>query len=115
MLYSRYVADTTFTDTNFQTDVEQSQIPVLVDFWAPWCGPCKMVSPVVEELATEYTGKLTVGKLNVDDNPQTAEKYGVMSIPTLIIFKGGQPVKTMVGAQGKDSFKKGIDEVLSSN
>lgn len=74
-----------------------------------------MVSPIVEELATEYDGKIKVGKLNVDENPQAASKYGVMSIPTLIIFKGGQVVKTMVGAQGKDSFKRGIDEVLASN
>src|SRR5213078_2166541 len=99
------------TDAQWDQEVLKNQLPVLVDFWAPWCGPCKMVSPIVEELAKEYEGKLRVGKLNVDENQQMSEKYGVMSIPTLIIFKNGTPVKTMVGAQGKDSFKKGIDEV----
>lgn len=108
------MADQIFTDSNFQAEVEQSTIPVLVDFWAPWCGPCKMVSPTVEELAREYEGKIKVGKLNVDENVASSSKYGVMSIPTLLIFKGGQVVKTMVGAQGKDNFKRGIDEVLAS-
>lgn len=107
------MADVTFTDQNFSDEVLKNTLPVLVDFWAPWCGPCRMVSPIVEELAKEYDGKLKVGKLNVDDNPQTASQYGVMSIPSLLIFRNGQPVKTMVGAQGKDSLKKGIDEVLN--
>jgi len=92
----------------------KSDTPVLVDFWAPWCGPCKIVGPIVEALSQEYQGKLKVGKLNVDENPQSAGNYGVMSIPTLILFKKGQPVKTMVGAQGKDVLKKNIDEVLGS-
>ncbi len=106
------MADVIFTDANFGEEVLQSRIPVLVDFWAPWCGPCRIVSPIVEELAKEYEGKVKIGKMNVDENSQTAGKYGIMSIPSLLIFKNGQPVKTMVGAQGKENFKKGIEEVL---
>lgn len=102
------------TDKTFQQDVLQNDIPVLVDFWAPWCTPCRMVTPIIEELANDYKGKVKVVKLNVDDNQQTAEKYNVLSIPSILIFKNGQPVKTMVGVQSKDNFKKGIDEVLTS-
>lgn len=101
-------------DATFGNQVLQSDIPILVDFWAPWCGPCRVVGPIVEELAKEYEGKLKVAKLNVDDNQNTASQYSVMSIPTLMFFKKGQPVKTMVGAQGKDALKRGIDEVLSA-
>jgi|SRR5579872_5365475 len=108
------MADVTFTDQNFKQDVLSSQLPVLVDFWAEWCGPCKIVGPIVEELAKEYDGKVKVGKLNVDDNQQTASEYGVMSIPTLMVFRNGNPIKTMVGAQSKDALKKNIDEALSS-
>lgn len=107
------MAEITLTDANFDQEVVKAQLPVLVDFWAPWCAPCRIVSPIVEELAKEYEGKLKVGKMNVDDN-QTAARFGIMSIPTLLIFKNGQPVKTMIGAQGKDSLKRGIDEVLGS-
>lgn len=107
------MADITFTDQNFQTEVLESKIPVLVDFWAAWCMPCRIVSPIVEELAIEYGEKLKVGKLNVDQN-QVASKYGIMSIPSLLIFKNGQVVKTMIGAQSKDNFKKEIDSVISS-
>jgi thioredoxin 1 len=107
------MADLIVTDKNFQEEVLKADLPVLVDFWAPWCQPCKIVGPIVEELAGEYTGKLKVGKLNVDENPEAAGNFGVMSIPTLMIFKGGQPVKTVVGAQGKEVLKKAIDEVLS--
>lgn len=106
------MADLTFTDQNFKDEVLNSKTPVLVDFWAAWCMPCRIVSPIVEELAKEYEGKLKVGKLNVDENGNTAQSYGVMSIPTLLIFKNGQVVKTMVGAQSKDNFKKEIDSVL---
>jgi|SRR5581483_1420749 len=108
------MSDLTFSDQNFAQDVITSQTPVLVDFWAPWCAPCRIVGPIVEELAKEYSGKLKVGKLNVDDNQQTAGTYGVMSIPTLMIFKNGHPVKTIVGAQSKDALKKNIDEVLTA-
>jgi thioredoxin 1 len=108
------MADLTLTDQNFAEEVEKAGIPVLVDFWAPWCGPCKIVGPVIDGLAKDYEGKIKVGKLNVDDNPETASKYGVMSIPTVFVFKGGQPVKTLIGAQGKESYQKAIDEVLAA-
>ena len=108
------MADTAFTDQNFDSEVLKSTVPVLVDFWAPWCMPCRVVSPTIEELGKEYAGKVKVGKLNVDESPKTAGHYGIMSIPSILIFKNGKPVKTMIGAQGKDSFKKGIEEVLAS-
>jgi thioredoxin 1 len=107
------MADLNFTDQNFQTEVLESKLPVLVDFWAEWCAPCQIVSPIVEELATEYGEKLKVGKLNVDDNAKISQNYGVMSIPSLLIFKEGKVVKTMIGAQSKDNFKKEIDNVLA--
>ncbi len=107
------MADLTFTDENFDSEVLQSRIPVLVDFWAPWCAPCRIVSPIIEELAKEYEGKLKIGKLNVDENPKAAQNFSVMSIPTVILFKGGKPGKTMIGAQSKDSYKKNIDEALA--
>lgn len=108
------MSDQTFTDANFKSDVLDSKTPVVVDFWAPWCGPCRIVSPTIEELAKDYEGKVAVGKMNVDENLQTSGTYGVMSIPTIMIFKGGQPVKAIVGAQGKESYKKAIDEALAS-
>lgn len=107
------MADLKLTDQNFKEEVLDSKIPVLVDFWAEWCTPCKIVSPIVEELATEYGDKLKVGMLNVDEN-QISGQYGIMSIPSLLIFKDGQVVKTMIGAQSKDSFKREIDAALSS-
>lgn len=107
------MADITFTDQNFQAEVLESKLPVLVDFWAEWCAPCRIVSPIVEELATEYGDKLKVGKLNVDQN-QISSKYGIMSIPSLLIFKDGQVVKTMIGAQSKDNFKKEIDSIIGN-
>jgi len=97
-----------FTDQNFEAEVLKSELPVLVDFYADWCGPCKMMVPVVEELAKELAGKVTVGKLNVDENPQTAEKYGIMSIPTLIYFENGEVKKTMVGFKNKEEILKEI-------
>ena len=108
------MAELTFTDDNFDADVLKSDVPVVIDFWAPWCGPCRVVSPIIEELAGEYEGKVKVGKLNVDDNQQVSGQYGVMSIPTVMAFKGGKPVKAMVGAQSKESYKRMIDEALAS-
>jgi thioredoxin 1 len=107
------MADLVFTDQNFKTEVLESTIPVLVDFWAEWCHPCKIVGPIVEELTTEYAGKLKVGKVDVDAN-QVAGNYGIMSIPSLLIFQNGQVVKSMVGAQSKDNFKREIDSVLGN-
>ena len=106
------MADKTFTDQNFQDEVIKSDTPALVDFWAPWCAPCRIVSPIIEELAKEYEGKIKVGKVNVDENPNTAAQFGIMSIPSILIFKNGEPVKTMIGAQSRENFKKGIEEAL---
>ena len=108
------MADIIFTDQNFETEVLKSETPVLVDFWAEWCTPCRIVTPIVEELAHEYIGKVKVGKLNVDENPESSQAYNVMSIPTIMFFKNGQPVKSVIGAQSKENFKKAIDEVLAS-
>lgn len=94
------------TDKNFQEEVLKSQEPVLVDFWATWCGPCKIVKPVVEKLAAEYKGKVKVVEVDVDQNQQVSTQYGIMSIPTLMFFKNGQPVKSMIGAQGEETLRK---------
>ena len=99
----------TATDQDFETRVLQSETPVLVDFWADWCVPCHMVGPVVEQIGRDRAGALTVAKLNVDENPMTTMKYGVMSIPTLILFKGGEEKARFVGARGKDDILKGIE------
>lgn len=101
-----------FTDANFDAEVIKSDIPVLVDFWAPWCGPCRIVDPVVEEIAGEYDGRVKVGKLNTDDNREVAAKYGIMSIPTIMVFKGGEVKERIVGAQPKKSITDKIDSVL---
>ena len=100
------------TDDNFEQEVLKSDLPVLVDFWAIWCGPCRMVGPIVDELAKEYAGKLKVGKLNVDNNGKTSIKYGIMSIPSLLFFKKGQVVDQMVGAAPKNSFVEKLDRIL---
>ncbi len=100
------------TDTNFKKEVLESRLPVVVDFWASWCGPCKMIAPLVEELAKEYQDKVKVGKVNVDENPKIATRYGIMSIPTLIIFKHGKVMEQIVGALSKSDLKKRIEENL---
>jgi thioredoxin 1 len=100
-------------EAKFDETVLKSKIPALVDFWAPWCGPCRMVAPIVEELAKEYEGKVAFFKLNVDDNPKTASQYGVMSIPTLIVFKDGRPVSNIVGFRPKPELKKNLDTALA--
>ncbi|HRN96543.1 MAG TPA: thioredoxin [Candidatus Levybacteria bacterium] len=104
---------TKYTDDNFEAEVVKSTKPVLVDFWADWCTPCHMLAPTIDEIASEYGDKIKVGKLNVDENPQTPGTFGIMSLPTVLLFKDGQPVKTFVGVQGKEEFKKAIDELLS--
>ncbi|HNR39081.1 MAG TPA: thioredoxin [Acidobacteriota bacterium] len=101
-----------FTDKNFQEDVLEAKIPVLVDFWAPWCGPCRMVAPIIEQLATDYAGRVKVGKVNVDENMQTADRYSIRSIPTLLIFKDGKVADQMVGASSKDNISRLLDKHL---
>jgi thioredoxin 1 len=100
------------TDNSFEQEVLKAPKPVLVDFWAPWCGPCRMVAPIVDELAEEYDGKVEFVKLNTDDNPNTAIKYGIRSIPTLLVFKDGQPVGQIIGARPKSDLKKRLDAVV---
>lgn len=97
------------SDSSFDADVLKATGPMLVDFWAEWCGPCKMIAPILDEVATEYAGKLTIAKLNIDQNPATAPKYGIRGIPTLILFKNGEVVATKVGALSKTQLKEFLD------
>ena len=103
---------TEVTDANFDIEVLKSETPVLVDFWAPWCGPCRMVAPIVEELSTEYDGRVKFVKLNTDDNVKVATQYQIRSIPTLLVFKGGEPVGQIIGFRPKSDLKKRLDAVL---
>ena len=106
------MAATAVTDTSFKNEVIESDIPVLVDFWAPWCGPCRMVSPVVDEISEEYDGQVKVVKVNTDENPSVASQYGIRSIPTLMIFKGGQRVDMVVGAVPKTTLANTLGKYL---
>ncbi|MFA5093495.1 MAG: thioredoxin [Candidatus Omnitrophota bacterium] len=101
-----------FTDANFKKEVLESELPVLVDFWATWCGPCKMIAPVVDELAKEYIGKMKIGKVDIDSNSKVATQLGVMSIPTIMFFKNGKVANQLVGALNKSELKRNIEENL---
>lgn len=103
-----------FDDDTFEAEVLKSEVPVLVDFWADWCTPCHMLTPILEELEKEYAGKVKFGKLNVDENIKTPSTFSIMSLPTILVFKNGAPVATAIGVQPKDVFKKHIEEALAS-
>jgi len=104
--------EVTLTDANFSQEILKYEGVALVDFWAPWCGPCQMMGPIIKELSEDLTGKVKVGKLSVDDNPETAQKYNIMSIPTFIIFKNGEPVDQFSGAQTKEALRERLDQQL---
>jgi len=107
------MAEVTVTDNNFDSEVLKSEMPVLVDFWAVWCAPCRMQDPILHELTGEFDGKIKIAKLNVDENPNTAGKFGVMSIPTLMLFKAGQSVKQWIGVQSKETLTQEFNKILS--
>ena len=101
----------TLTDATFDDEVSKSATPMIVDFWAPWCGPCRMVGPIIDEIAQEHSDKVCIGKLNVDENPGVASKFGIMSIPTIMLFKDGQPDKKIIGARSKADFEREFELV----
>jgi thioredoxin 1 len=101
------------TDSNFEIEVAKSNVPVLVDFWAEWCGPCRLMGPILDEIAPAYKGKLKIGKLNVDENQDAPTKFGVMNIPTMIVFKGGKESERIVGAMSKNDLQKKLDKALA--
>jgi thioredoxin 2 len=103
----------TITDANFAEQIERSPVPVLLDLWAPWCGPCRMIAPAIEELAAEMAGRLRVGKLNVDENPATAERFQVRGIPALLIFRDGREIDRIVGAQPKSAIAQRLEQILA--
>ncbi|MFN8016477.1 MAG: thioredoxin [Acidimicrobiia bacterium] len=106
------MSTTTLNATSFDEAISTSEQPILVDFWAEWCGPCKMIAPVLDEIATENSDKLTIGKVNVDENPDLARRFEVMSIPTLIVFKDGQPIKRLVGAKNKAGLLEDLSDII---
>jgi len=108
------MAHLAFTDTNFQEKVLKNTLPVVVDFWAEWCPPCKMITPHIDELAQEYEGKVAIGKMNADENTIVPGQYNVMSLPTVLIFKDGKPIQSLIGAQSKHTFKSAIEKVLNT-
>ncbi len=112
LIRARMSSAAAVTDASFEQDVLKSDVPVLVDFWAPWCGPCRMVAPIVDEIAKEFEGRVKVFKLNTDENPNVASQYGIRSIPTLMVFKGGQKVDTVVGAVPKNTLSGTISKYL---
>ncbi|HVA66078.1 MAG TPA: thioredoxin [Elusimicrobiota bacterium] len=107
------MAEIHLTDDSFEKEVVQSASPVLVDFWAPWCGPCRMLSPVIEEIANEYTGKIRVAKINTDDHPNSATRFKISAIPTLLFFKDGKVIEQMVGVHSKAEIKKTLDTLVA--
>ena len=101
------------SDSNFESEVVNSDVPVLIDFWAPWCGPCRAIAPIVEEISTTYEGKIKVGKMNVDENQATTMKFGIRSIPTLIMFKGGEAIDQIIGAVPKGEIERVVEKSLA--